>query len=137
MTLGQHEQERRQGGLGIMKKWILRLCIIFGVIFVTHLVTKCICRVLPIYESALHKSSMMMMQAYLEDGDTGVVFAAIATYNEVAATGTTYEAVSEMENLLAYPTTNSPQQGARAYPPPAARLLRGKSRATGSGSAQP
>ena len=29
------------------------------------------------------------------------------------------------------------EQGARAYPPPAARLLQGKSRATGSGSAQP
>ena len=29
------------------------------------------------------------------------------------------------------------EQGGGAYPPPAARLLRGKSRATGSGSAHP
>ena len=120
-----------------MKKWTIRLGILVIVIVLTHEVTRCICRVLPIYESTLHKSSMMMIQAYLEKGNTGIVSSAIAVYNEVAATGTTYEAASEMEKLLAFPTTNLPQQGGGAYPPPAARLLQGKSPAADSGSAQP
>ena len=98
-----------------MKKWIVRLGVLSAVILVTHIATKCICRVLPTYESALHRSSMKMIQIHLENGNTGLVSESIATYNKVAATGTTYEASSEMEKMLAYPTTNLPQQGNRAY----------------------
>ena len=98
-----------------MKKWILRIGLISVVIFLTHIATKCICRVLPIYESTLHKSSMNMVQIHLENGNTGLVSESVATYNRVAATGSTYEAVSEMEKMLAYPTTNVPQQSNRAY----------------------
>ncbi len=79
---------------------------------------------------------------------SGILFHAHCSFKEAGLEGVVNEPVfvpfkwsgSAKSDQIAFTYSwrkIAPQQGGRAYPPPAARHLQGKSRATGSGSAHP
>ena len=64
--------------------------------FTCHIVTN----IIPRYESASHRSSLRLVSELIDKGETQRVQQAIQTYNNIAATGTSYRASMEMWHVL-------------------------------------
>ena len=70
-------------------------CIVFTG-YACHITTK----IIPRYESSLHRSSLRLAGELTLKGETQRVNQAVRAYNDIAATGTTYRASMEMWHVL-------------------------------------
>ncbi len=75
------------------------IAILIGVVVLLAIVLAA-SHVIPSYERTFHKSSIRLSGELLAKGETQRVQQAISTYNNVAATGTTYRAAMQMWNVL-------------------------------------
>jgi hypothetical protein len=107
LTLDARAREGSDNQMMKAKKGIPAAIAIAAALAASVFVTSVLCRIIPRYESTAHRSSVRLASELLAKGDTNRVLEAMTAYNDIANSGSTYQAALEMWTVLNHgPQTN-------------------------------